>query len=155
MLKLKPLGQWYCDVCGQIIEKPEDGYVVWGRDEENRRLETGFKIIHQRRCDKGRLPSSSALSEFLGQDGLNKLLGMFLSNGPIRALVSRGPSEHSVADMDEFVDFFRRVQTRYYEEARCYFQKQELLDHFSDSNEIQPYQEDVLKRIAEEYSESI
>ena len=26
---LKPLKQFYCDSCNQIIEKPKDGWVEW------------------------------------------------------------------------------------------------------------------------------
>lgn len=33
---MEPLRQWICDVCGKVIEKPEDGYVVWGTNEEGK-----------------------------------------------------------------------------------------------------------------------
>jgi len=29
---LQPLKQWFCDVCGEVIEDPEDGYVLWSVD---------------------------------------------------------------------------------------------------------------------------
>ena len=148
---LKPLEQWYCDVCGEVIEKPEDGYVLWGHTKGEIHLETGFKIIHQSRCDNDRLPNSSHLPDFLGQDGLNKLLGQFLSIGPIQAHLS-GPSGPRVADIDEFVDFFRRLQVPYYEQARCYFHDPEFLEQYHDTNEIQAYFPEVLKKIVEEYS---
>ena len=33
---MEPLKQWVCDVCGKIIETPDDGYVVWGENAEGK-----------------------------------------------------------------------------------------------------------------------
>ena len=54
--------------------------------------------------------------------------------------------------MDEFVDFFRRSQTPYYEEARRYFWNGDLLADFSDANEMYPYRVEVLQRLISKYS---
>ncbi len=145
---LSPLQQWFCDTCGGVIEKPEDGYVIWRQDKDN--LDFDFKIIHQSRCDNSRYSSSAALGDFLGTEGLNILLSL-LSYGQIKS--NNGSlGGNSIKDMDEFVDFFRRLQTPYYEEARRHFWNGDLLADFSDANEMYPYQVEVLQRIISEYS---
>lgn len=137
---LKPLEQWYCDVCGEIIERPKDGYVIWKREHSDTELgkEYGFKIIHQNKCDKDRqnYPSSMHLDAFLGHDGMAYLLS-FLSIGPVKAHL--GQTYNAKLDMDEFVDFFRRLQVPNYEEARRRFSHPDFLDFNSDNNEVGPY----------------
>ena len=81
---LVPLQQWFCDTCGEIIEKPDDGYVIWGQDKDN--LDFDFKIIYQSQCDNSRYPSSTALGDFLGTEGLNILLSL-LSYGQLSPIM--------------------------------------------------------------------
>ncbi|MDD4456999.1 MAG: hypothetical protein PHC98_05350 [Syntrophotalea acetylenica] len=142
---LKPLQQWYCDVCGEIIEKPSDGYVIWKRGADLK--SSDFKIIHQGKCDLNSHIASSALSDFLGQDGMAYLTS-FLSHGPVRVRLS-GPSSCEIKDMDEFTDFFRRLQLPYYEEARRRFSAPKVLERLSDWNEIAPYFPDEMKKTIE------
>ena len=144
----KPLTTWRCDVCGELIDSPESGYVIWKTDPNL--LSFAFKIIHKKKCDLKDHSSSAALSDFLGENGLAYLLTK-LSLGPIKK--SQGqPSACQIADMDEFVDFFRRLQTPYYEQARTRFGVAEVKDDFSDSNELYPYLPETLKRIAAKYA---
>ena len=140
----KPLTTWRCDVCSEIIDSPESGYVIWKSDPNL--LSHAFKVIHKRKCDLKDHHSSAALSDFLGEKGLSYLLSK-LSLGPIKK--SQGqPSACQVADMDEFVDFFRRVQTPFYEQARIKFGDEQVKEDFSDSNELYPYLPEILKGIA-------
>lgn len=145
---LKPLKQWICDSCGKLIESPEDGYVIWEQDSEfhNR----GYRIIHKKReCNNERFPLSSSLSSFLGLDGLNILLS-HLSLGTIKKNICE-ESFNQIVDFDEFVDFFRRVQIPFYEEARTKFDNKNLLNYFADSNEVSPYLIDSLRYIVENF----
>lgn len=152
---LKPLEEFYCDTCGELIESPEEGYVVWKNNDELK--DHGFIIIHQGKCDPGRrgsasrdrYPCSLPLTDFLGVKGL-VLLTSFLSLGKVKANLKQD-NVIKVADVDQFIDFFRRVQVPYYEEARTKFKEPELLDWYSDANEILPYLEDTLKSIIENY----
>jgi hypothetical protein len=142
----QPLTVWYCDVCGDRIAA-KDGYVVWKTTDDLK--SSGFKIIHQGRCDRRDYPASAALSDFLGPEGVAQLLA-FLSLGPIKRRIGQKP--HADAkDMDEFVDFFRRVQTPYYEEARRLFHTQEVLDDYYDSNEVAPYLPDYLESMIKKH----
>lgn len=136
----KPLTKWYCDVCGERIEDAKGGYVIWNSVEGH-----GFKIIHQARCDHRDHRSSKALGEFLGTEGLAYLLS-HLSAGPIQQSMGAGPTQ-DLPNLDEFVDFMRRVQTPFYEEARRLFGTQRVMDDFSDANEYMPYCSDRLERM--------
>lgn len=142
----KPLTKWYCDVCGNVIDDVEDAYAIW-KSHETLRYH-GFKIIHQKKCDLKDHIASNALKEFVGEKGAAYLLS-FLSVGPLKHNTEN--PYRSVSDVDEFVDFFRRCQTPYYEEARRRFGDSDLLENFGDSNEYYPYLPNVLKRIIEEY----
>lgn len=151
MAKLKPLKEWICDVCGDIVTV-EDGYIIW-RHTEDLMSEFDFKIIHQGKCDIQHYPSSGALKDFLGTDGLIKLTS-FLSHGPI--IYNNGMlAQPKIKDIGHFIDFLRRVQVPYYEEARIRFKNRELLNDLSDANEVYPYLEENLRAIIEneEYDE--
>ncbi len=147
-----PLTTWRCDVCGKLIEKPDDGYVIW--IESSGGIPHDFKIIHQGRCDlNGNYSCSSALSDFLGADGSAKLLAM-LSYGRLHTIqAGSSAGKPTPPDLDEFVDLFRRLQTPYYEEARVKFALQSVLDDFADHNEVSPYTGEHLGAIAERASE--
>jgi hypothetical protein len=58
----------------------------------------------------------------------------------------RGPRS-SIPDLDEFVDFIRRVQIPY---ARVRFKHPQVREDFRDSGEFLPYRPETLKRISED-----
>ena len=55
-----------------------------------------------------------------------------------------------VLDINELVDFIRRVQTPYYEEARQHFNDPDVLERLSDSNEVYPYLPKICERVVRE-----
>lgn len=143
-----PLTQWHCDVCGEPIKNVKDGYVVWDTDSQGRT--TVIRIIHQSDCDDDSLPNSAALEDFLGPNGLSRLLSL-VSAGPI---INNGVHryEKGFADMDVFVDLVRRLQIPHYEEARRKFSDPELRSDYYDANETAPYLQRDLVHIIEKYS---
>lgn len=141
------IGKWYCDECGNIIESPEDGYVIWKKTEDNKAF--GFKIIHQTKCDDKTFPSSVALNRYLGIDGMARLLAL-LSVGQIHRKNGIEISQR-VVDVDEFIDLVRRIQTPLYEEARKYFGDPEVLANYGNDNESRPYTQENLEIIISEY----
>jgi hypothetical protein len=146
---LKPLEEWYCDVCGDVIQKIDEGYVFFKYDENH--LAYDFIVAHQCKCDRDKSTASLPLNQFLGARGVNTLLS-FLSLGPIKFHLGQERGS-GVKDIDEFVDLFRRMQVPYYEEARTKFSNKQILDNFHDATEAYTYQGDVLKEIVEEYDE--
>ncbi|PCH49311.1 MAG: hypothetical protein COC22_06810 [Flavobacteriaceae bacterium] len=143
----KPLTKWYCDVCGEKIENINQGYVIWKSTEDMKNQD--YKIIHQTKCDIKAYPASAALEDFIGDEGLAYLLSK-LSIGPIKEALSQG-SYCQIRNNDEFVDFMRRVQTPFYEEARRHFKNPDLLENYCDSNEVSPYCPSDLKQIIKNY----
>ena len=101
-------------------------------------------------CDNDRLnyPCSAAISDFLGEEGLVRLLSM-----ADVGLLHSPEYKQQVKDMREFFEFFRRVQLPYYEEARLYFGKAKGDGYFSGANEIWVYLPSTLKQLIEQYSE--
>ncbi|KOX14987.1 hypothetical protein ADK66_03025 [Micromonospora sp. NRRL B-16802] len=143
-----PLKSWQCDRCPDLITDPDMALVVWRSENQKRE---GFLIVHKsvdgRDCDPGSpagYRESLELSNFLGGTGASMMLS-WLSMGPVRGV----PDTNRVADLDEFVDLFRRVQVPWYEQARSRFQEEETQHWLSDANEYYPYLPDTLQRTAE------
>lgn len=136
-------GPWVCDTCDQPIEEAATGYVVWRNDDQGCH---DFNIIHKITCnDRDRFSQSAALAEFLGPRGLSYCLS-FLSLGPVLAR-TQNVSHTRAADMDEFVDFVRRVQLPHYEQARRLYKDRAVLDQLRDANEIFPYLPGTMKTL--------
>lgn len=133
--------QWICDNCKGIINNSKEGYVVW--ESDSNMLHHTFKIIHQGICDDGSFSNSLALDDFLGFDGLINLTAM-LSSGPVKINIGQ-QSGNYVKNMDEYVDFLRRVQIPYYEQNRVNYTNPAYLSKHSDANELYPYVQDTLK----------
>jgi hypothetical protein len=106
-----------------------------------------FKIIHKGTCDLHDHNCSLQLEAFLGDGGKEYLLS-FLSAGALKRKLGEGPVRPP-ANLDEFVDFFRRVQTPYYEEARARFGEREVLIDYHADNAFGPYLEEGLINIIE------
>lgn len=136
-----PLTRWYCDHCHEAIDAPARAYVIWRYDAQQR--DTDFRIIHQKQCDRKDFAASAPLADFLSTEGLTRLLSV-LSYGPLK----EGPNP-GVGSIDEFVDFVRRCQVPYYEEARRKFREQTVQEYYADANEVLPYRPDSLQKIIE------
>lgn len=89
-MKLKPLKQWICDYCGQVIEKPEDGWLEWKSDLAHGLGPHAFRIVHHKPHSPvggcyytDRMPryptnvSDDHLRQFVGPAGLLGLLDFF------------------------------------------------------------------------------
>lgn len=114
---------WICDSCGGVIEKPEDGWVEWinlgsskiGRDLRLVHKYGAVSSMKKDRCmfnqdaefakDNGTVADSS-LTDFLGADGLMRLL-VFISE-----------SELPIPDVLEMI---KRLHIPEYEHARKHF----------------------------------
>ncbi|ADO59837.1 hypothetical protein [Paenibacillus polymyxa] len=111
-MRLVPLKQWYCDHCGKVIERPEDGYLEWKKKGND--TSYGFRIVHFKTCqynenalNPNEILQDLQLDEFVGSDGLVRLLWL------LRELKFR--------NVDEMYEIFQRIQLPNYEEARTHF----------------------------------
>lgn len=141
----QPLKKWYCDNCGNRLNA-EEGYAVWKTDDDHKAH--SFRIIHNSKCDTDKSFSYVALSKFLGENGLSYLLSK-LSLGKLKLLINK-ETFTQISKFDEFVDFFRRLQTPYYEEARLHFQSETTQEKHYDSDECLPYFPEQLKKIIQQ-----
>lgn len=144
-LRIKPLKQWYCDMCGELILSPSDGMVTARFDGK---LYHNFRIVHCGRCTGRRFNCSCSLKEFLGRDGLSFALSKLSPGILLTQRGDRGGIE--VANIDAYVDLIRRLQTPHYEGARRNWRDDpDLTAVLHDANEHTPYTQRVLRRDAE------
>lgn len=138
---LKPLKEWICDKCGEIVSNdPDCGYVLAYYEPGTGKYRK-FSIIHKNKCDDGHKCGSWALEDFSSRDGLSLLLEL-LHPGPIvhSEFCSIAPER-----MGAFVDLARRLFVPYYEEARQFFNTTS-----DEGNGFEEYTQEGLKRIIEE-----
>ncbi|MBW2202170.1 MAG: hypothetical protein JRF71_15300 [Deltaproteobacteria bacterium] len=114
-----------CDTCGQIIEKPEHGWVEW-ISLVGKKPGRNFRLVHHKPrspnsgesgCqfnqaaefaeDKG-IVSDLPLTYFMGSNGLMSLLSMINQND---------------VPVDEVVEMIKRIHIPGYERARFYFKE--------------------------------
>lgn len=164
-MKLKPLEQWICDNCGQLIENTEHGWLEWLSEQGARQLPYhGFKIVHHAshsprkpygNCyfydepPKGQSKMDLPLREFVSSRGIVQLLS-FIDVGPHHAKSFRGPY---VKDLREWTELFRRLMLPYYEEARMHWGKADADGFFNEANEIWIYLPDILKEVIKLYGD--
>lgn len=155
MPRLIPLQQWICDSCGEVIEKPEDGYVEWQEGMEK------FRIVHHRgsspRKPEGRdcfYPAAlrggdTALPGLLGDVGRVQLTSWLDAGEEFTSDLRR-----RVKSLREWVVLFRRLQVPLFEEARLYFDKAVEDGRLDGANEVYFYlPEHGLTDILEKYRE--
>ena len=147
-MKLKPLEQWICDSCGEVINSPSEGYVQWQRND-NLYIED-YKIVHHKKYSPNKkgcyiYDYDDSLEDFVGDKGIINSLSL-LDAGP-----NFIPNYTPQTDIRKWTEFFRRLHIPYYEEARLYWGRAKAEGYFADSNEIRIYQPDFLKELIENY----
>jgi hypothetical protein len=154
---LKPLEQFVCDTCGEIIHSPDEGYVEWIEDLQDRPAR-GFRIVHHARKSprspggkcyqyeqvEGR--SDLSLRDFVGPRGVVTLLA-FIDAGEIDPNYS-GPQ---VRDLREWTELARRLLIPYYEEARLHWGDARESGFFAGANEVSPYMPEHLQALIDQF----
>jgi hypothetical protein len=151
------LKQWFCDRCGEVIEKPEDGWVHWRRDDESRIH--SIEILHHLRasprggaqgCYPRDMDSDMHLDTMLGARGIVDLLSM-IDVGKFHD--PEGRHVGSVKDVRNWVEVFRRLHVPYYEEARRYLNEARANGDLEGINEVALYLPDFLESLVERYGD--
>lgn len=159
---LIPLKQYICDTCGEIIDKPEDGWIEWIYSDDG--MQTDFRIVHnggasprkkfnhegcyQHGNSNGRMDDH--LNHCLDPNRMMAFLLKFIDMGRYHDL--HGVHTGKV-NISEYVELFRRLTIPYYEEARLYWEEARIDGYFDGANEILIYSVDFLKSLIETYSE--
>ena len=156
-MALKPLTQWICDRCGEVIAKPEDGWVHWRTNRETHKV-SNIGIVHhltaspksgELGCYPERMESDMHLTAMLGPRGIVDLLSM-MDVGEYHDPDARHVG--GVADVRNWVEVFRRLHVPYYEEARLHFKEARANGDLDGINEVALYLPDTLKQIVEDYA---
>lgn len=164
---LKPLTQFYCDTCGEIINSPEEGWIEWisKYDETKQRDEIhSFRIVHHyshspiatetnEGCYKHTWTpgkSDAHLHHFISEDYKMANILRFLDIGPYHDPDYKGTG---LTDMRQYVETVRRLTIPYYEEARQYWNEALADGFFNDANELWIYGVNNLKRLIETYAD--
>ncbi len=151
-MRLLPLQQFKCDACGQIIARPEVGWVEWLAGPTRGTKAHGFRIVHNsNRCQ---YPSSGRvhdihLTHLLGPDGLAELLALVSPGG------RTGNREDGVESLEEWSELVRRLQVPYYEEARQYWADAEADGYFTGTGKHAPYSHATLQDILTRYGHGV
>lgn len=152
---LKPLSEWICDACGEIICEAKEGYVEWQQTDGKKH---SFRIVHHalfsprrdcggncyyRSTERG---GDKSLAEVVEPLGLS-VVTSWLDVGVRHEHTYSGPS---VRDVREWVTLFRRLHLPYFEEARCYHEEmQEQIDE--GVNEYYLYLPETLRSVIEKH----
>lgn len=158
---LKPLTQFYCDTCGEIINSPEEGWIEW--ISEGNKVHS-FRIVHhhayspwavvsRKGCYQhdGKVGTSdNHLNDFLNENYKMANILRFLDIGPYHDPDNKGSR---IVDIREYVEIVRRFTIAYYEEARQYWDEAQSDGYFDGGNELWIYEVDNLKRLVERYGE--
>lgn len=153
---LKPLSQFVCDTCRQLIEKPEDGWFEWLEGDDGKAH--SFRIVHngpssprkERGCnyrhDTADLMDGD-LTDFIGPNVA--ALYRFLDAGPYHDPKAKYLS--AVRDLREYTEILRRLTLPYYEEARLSWSAAKNDGYFDGANEVWLYMPDTLKTLINRY----
>jgi hypothetical protein len=152
---LRPLDQYICDTCGEIIEHPSEGWIEWIRKEA---YAHSFRITHHQpksplksregcylhtsvvgRCD-------THMDSFLSR--LMPELLSFIDVGPYFDPEGNGLER---VDKRSFAELARRLTIPYYEESRLYWSEAHEDGLFVDANELTMYREDFCKDLIKRY----
>jgi len=158
---LKPLEQWYCDSCGEVIASPREGRIEWIVEND---VANAFRIVHHASASP-RYPGGNchddtahhgrqetSLDRCVGLAGLPWSLS-FLDLGPVH-----DPDEQRtmrVRSVREFVEIMRRLTLPYYEEARTLWGIATESGFFEGGrNEIAVYLPETLKALIAQYGDT-
>jgi len=158
---LKPLEQWICDRCHEVINSSKEGWVEWLSEPTNYQF-SDFKIVHQSPYSP-RKPESDCFHytshpnrtdqklELLLENRMEQLFS-WLDKGKVFEPDYPGPQ---VGNMRDFVELARRITLPYYEEARLYF-ADAIEDGFIDEvDEITLYLQKNLQEVIRRYGKQL
>ncbi len=152
-MKLKPLEEWICDSCGEVVvaDQTGSGYLQWAEMPSD--LAGGFRIVHNKAgCLKQEdLPALTAdieLEHWTGADGLVALMA-FVDHGRYHGKNESSPPK---VMLDQWAEIVRRLHVPYYEEARQYWEKAEEDGLFEDLNDEQIFYSSFLQEIIGKYA---
>lgn len=143
MYKLRPLEQWFCDFCQEIIKSPRDCWLQWavkpGKDLEKSLVSEDFRIVHQQCKNHGSNISSVPILW---------LKGFYEESSALHILRNLN---HRPYKPSELVEIIRRLEVPYYEQARLYWDQIIKHEAFDSLHEHEIYDPVFLKMLIKEH----
>lgn len=129
---LKPLGQWKCDSCGEIIQSPEDWILLIKEDD----YFPDYRIVHKNSCE-------ATLEKSEGHFSSIQISNFFPINFTTKDSVVNSLSKTSngeeikfdIYDLNSRAETIRRLTINYYEEARIRTEQGEI-DIFGEHSKV-------------------
>ena len=147
---LKPLRQWICDTCGEVIESPADGWVGFLKDEDSKAHD--FRIVHHVMFSP-RSPSGSCYPYSNGANRVSIRLKWLTGDTGVAYLFHFLDSHGvKVLDVQEFGELMRRLVVPYYEEARGHFGHALQDGYFNDHTSLIKCSTDDFRKVIGKYT---
>ena len=157
--QLRPLEQWVCDECGEIIQEPKHGYVEWLSGFATGEGPHGFRIVHHAprspqqphgNCYRySRSPGRQDLpvTDFLGESGIPLILSLI----DVGRYHDPDRKARPAKDAREWADLYRRLHLPYFEEARRHWDRASRDGYFAEANELWVYMPNNMRARIEHY----
>lgn len=151
---LAPLQQFICDSCGEVIKRPEDGWIEWlVTGERDNYVCHSFRICHHK--SRSPYPGRDGCYNYAHHpDGADMHLHHYYEGKNLR--VDRKPMNtrkrfegFETSDRKALLILRMRLEYPYYEEARLYLKKA-IADKFLPADDH--LTEEALKCVIEEYN---
>lgn len=144
--------QYICDTCYELIKSPEDACIEWQVQDQEGKLEASkFTIVHNLYCSPRQV---SCLATNHGRANICSIpLLWFLGLKEKLPLIDiLRNSKQTIKDVNGFVEFRRRLEIPFYEEARLYMGKlKPYLTTQSTGEQIEFFEPGNLKLLINEY----
>jgi hypothetical protein len=158
---LIPLKQFICDSCGEIIQRPEQGWIEWLMiNDSDKGLTCGkFRICHHRSFSPYKT-TQGCYNYIHHPDCADMHLHHYLDQENKTAFNIRNGKELSISRFQgvpalsskEHWEFTMRLEQPYYEEARLYLRKAQADNFFPPDDYEFMFDKNKLKLLIEEYN---
>jgi hypothetical protein len=142
---LKPLEQFYCDKCGDVIKQPDHGWLEWRHGVFSKHTDAQWRILHHSNSGKSCIPVKAPS----GAKSYHLHHALEFAPALVFSMIAIDPAEFDI--------FARRLLLPYYEQARFYIQQANSDGFFSRLNPRCYSKEsliEIIERYAEDYSEA-
>ena len=156
---LEPLQQWICDTCGELIERPKDGYVQWlvKENADEKIVKYAFHIVHHAPASPRRTASGTRGDDCYHRDTREVHIGdlpveLLIGADGLGHLLTLPYGGHAIEDMEELFAIIRRLHIPYFEEARLHFDKAIRDGIIESERRAHAYEQDTLLGILDRYA---
>jgi hypothetical protein len=151
----KPLEEFVCDCCGQIIKNPSEGELqfieVESSNDSEIYISKEFKIIHKNEFSPN--GNCQIFKNIMGvrDNPLEMCLNADFGMGMLLSLIDSSENDTVLVDSSYF-ELLRRLKIPYYDEAKQYWNEAMEDGFFNELNQLDTYSISKLKSLIFNYS---